>query len=79
MPQEATPKGWSFNYSAYSQQIILKDQNQHSSYPQRQALRLGLLEGQALEQSDNPVKTYPQRQLLRVGLSTTLHIAGRLY
>ena len=74
MPQEATPKGWSFNYSAYSQQIILKDQNQHSSYPQRQALRLGLLEGQALEQSDNPAKICRKRQPLRVGLSTTPRI-----
>ena len=45
MPQEATPKGWSFSYSAYSRQIILKDQNQHSSYPQRKPLGLVFWQG----------------------------------
>ena len=34
--------------------------NRQSAFAQQQALRLGLLAGQALEQSDNPAKTYPQ-------------------
>ena len=34
--------------------------NRQSAFAQQQALRLGLLAGQVLEQSDNPAKTYPQ-------------------
>ena len=45
----------------------------------KQALRLGLLVGQALERSDNPAKTCRKGQPLRVGLSNQTHIvAGML-
>ena len=46
--------------STYRRLKMMINQNHQSSPTQRQALRLGLLEGQALEQSDNPAKTYPQ-------------------
>ena len=42
---------------------------------QKQALRLGLLAGQALERSDNPAIVRRKRQPLRVGLSKYPHIA----
>ena len=42
--------------------------NRQSAFAQQQALRLGLLAGQALEQSDNPAKICRKRQPQRVGL-----------
>ena len=46
--------------------------NRQSAFAQQQALRLGLLAGQALEQSDNPAKTYPQTATPK-GWSLKLH------
>ena len=43
--------------------------NRQCPHPQRQALRLGLLAGQVLEQSDNPAIIRRTRQPHRVGLS----------
>ena len=55
--------------SAYRRVNTQINPNHQSSLPQQQALRLGLLAGQALERSDNPATIRRNVQPLRVGLS----------
>ena len=78
-PQTATPKGWSLKMSTYRRLKMMINQTTKAHPRNDKPLGLAFWQGRRWSKATTLPKHTRKRQLLRVGLSTTLHIAGRLY
>ena len=78
-PQAETPKGWSLKMPTYRRLKMLINQTTKAHPRNDKPLGLDFWKGRRWSKATTLSKHTHKRQPLRVGLSTTPHIAGRLY